>query len=74
MPVFENYSNENNPNHHMRAYTPNLIKAELRLAGFKINNVKTYIAFNKFYFAKMMISKILKNKWKPNIIVISCTK
>ncbi|MEK7160148.1 MAG: class I SAM-dependent methyltransferase [Patescibacteria group bacterium] len=59
-----------NPNGHVRMYTKDLIKAELEIAGFKILEIKTLYAFKNFYFIKNLISKIFKNRWEPNDIVI----
>jgi len=47
-----------------------MIKAELKIAGFQVLSMKTLSAFRNLYFIKKMISKILKNRWKPNDIVV----
>ena len=59
-----------NPNGHVRMYTKDLIKAELEIAGFKVLGIKILYAFKNLYFVKNFISKIFKNKWKPNDIVV----
>ncbi len=59
-----------NPNAHVRDYTDKLIKAELELVGFKILNSNTLYAFKNFYFIKKFLSKIFKNRWEPNNIII----
>ena len=59
-----------NPSGHTRTYTENLIRAELKIAGFKILKLKTFYAFKNFYAFKKISSKFLRNKWKPNDIVI----
>ena len=59
-----------NPNGHTRTYTENLIRAELKIAGFRVLKLKTLYAFKNFYTFKKISSKILRNKWKPNDIVI----
>jgi hypothetical protein len=71
VPVNEKYSNTCNPNGHMRRYSIELIKAELKIAGFKIIEIRTLIAFNKNYLLKKIIAKyILRNKWQPNVVII----
>ncbi len=59
-----------NPNGHVRTYTENLIRAELKIAGFKIYKLKTLYAFKNFYTFKKISSKIFRNRWKPNNIII----
>lgn len=61
---------KNNPSGHTRTYTENLVRAELRIAGFKILKLKTLYAFKNFYAFKKISSKFLRNRWKPNDIVI----
>lgn len=61
---------KNNPNGHTRAYTENLIRSELKIAGFKIFKLKTLYAFKNFYNLKKISAKILRKRWKPNNIVI----
>lgn len=64
-----------NPNAHVRVYSPALIKAELNIVGFKILKGQTLFAFNKFYKLKTLIAKyFLKNKFKPNNIIIFAQK
>ena len=59
-----------NPSGHVRTYTENLIRAELKIAGFKVLKVKTLFAFKDWYAVKKITSNLLKNKWKSNNIVI----
>jgi 2-polyprenyl-3-methyl-5-hydroxy-6-metoxy-1,4-benzoquinol methylase len=59
-----------NPNGHVRMYTEDLIAAELKIAGFEVVDIKTLYAFKDLYFLKKIISKFLKNRWKPNDIII----
>lgn len=61
---------KNNPSGHTRTYTENLIRAELKIAGFKIYKLKTLYAFKSFYAFKKISSKFLRNRWKPNDIVV----
>lgn len=75
VPVFEKYTSDFNPNAHLRRYTPELFKAELILAGFAIEREKKFFAFSNFYKVKTFIAKyILKNKWKPNVILVRAIK
>jgi 2-polyprenyl-3-methyl-5-hydroxy-6-metoxy-1,4-benzoquinol methylase len=63
-----------NPNGHMRMYTPQLISAELEIAGFKVLKMKTFTAFKSHYTIKKFIAKIIKYKWQANDIVILAQK
>jgi SAM-dependent methyltransferase len=60
-----------NPNGHVRIYTPELIKAELKIAGFKVESAEFLYAFRSFYTIKNLLRKyVLKNRWAPNLIII----
>ncbi len=63
-----------NPNGHLRIYTEDLIKAELKIAGFKVILVMDFYAFEKFYRFKKFLSKIFRDRWKPNVLVLSAKK
>lgn len=64
-----------NPNRHVRVYTPELIKAELRIAGFKILREKYFHAFkNLYWFKNFLRQTILKNRWQPNVILLVAQK
>ena len=69
VPVFETYTEEYNPNAHMRAYTPQLFEYELKMNGFKILEEKLFYAFKNLYSVKKFIGKIVK-RWKPNVILV----
>jgi len=69
VPVFETYSEDYNPNAHMRSYTPQLFEDELKINGFNIQEKKLFYAFSSLYFVKKLISKMIK-KWKPNVILV----
>lgn len=63
-----------NPNAHVRTYTPELIKAELEIAGFGIIRERYLFAFGKFYKLKTFICKyIFKNYRKPNLLILEST-
>ena len=61
---------DNNPNGHVRDYTEFLVKAELKIAGFKILESEALYAFTNFYYFKKLLSKFLKNRWQQNNIII----
>ena len=61
---------KDNLNGHVRIYTENLIRAELKIAGFKILKLRTLYAFKNFYTFKKISSRFLKNRWQPNNMVI----
>lgn len=64
-----------NPNAHVRIYTPELIKAELQMSGFNVLFEKTFYAFRKNYKLKTFICKyFLKSYRKPNNILIMAGK
>jgi ubiquinone/menaquinone biosynthesis C-methylase UbiE len=62
-----------NPNAHVRVYTPNILKTELKITGFSIQNEVYRCAFSKHYFIKNLVNNVLKIK-KPNLLVIKATK
>lgn len=71
----EMHKREINPSGHVRVYTPELIKAELNIAGFKIRQEKYLFAFRNLYWLKTLLQKILlRGRWQPNIIVVLATK
>lgn len=64
-----------NPNVHVRIYTPSLIKTELSIAGFKILKERILFAFSKFYKIKTFLSKyVIKGIRHPNNIIILAQK
>lgn len=64
-----------NPNAHVRIYTPDLIKAELGIIGFTIKKEKVLYAFHSFYKAKSVLADyIFKRKYKPNNIILLAQK
>lgn len=68
-------SKGDNPNAHVRIYTPSLIKAELSIAGFKILKEQVLFAFSKFYKIKTFISKyLIRGIRHPNNIIILAQK
>ena len=64
-----------NPNAHVRVYTPELIKAELQMTGFTILREKKLFAFHKWYKVKTILAKyVFFRKFKPNNIIILAKK
>ncbi len=70
VPMNEGLGNmKTNPNGHVRMYTEDLIRAELRIAGFEIIEYKTLFAFPNFYNIKTVIAKLTKRKYPNNIVM-----
>lgn len=74
-PLNEDLRNmKDNPNGHVRNYTIPILETELELSGFKTLDTRTFFAFKDFYLIKKLFAKILKNRWKPNNVVIKAIK
>lgn len=65
---------DDNPSAHVRDYTYNIIRSELKLNGFRVEKVNYLYAFEKQYFFKKWLSKIFVNRWKPNSLTIVAKK
>lgn len=64
-----------NPNAHVRVYTPALIEGELRISGFRVLNEKWLYAFHSLHSIKTFIARYsLVRKWHPNNIVVLAQK
>lgn len=64
-----------NPNSHTRVYTPEIIKAELRVTGFEYIQSEFLYAFHKYYALKKFITKLLLySVIKPNVMIILAKK
>ncbi|OGM05327.1 hypothetical protein A2715_05625 [Candidatus Woesebacteria bacterium RIFCSPHIGHO2_01_FULL_39_32] len=64
-----------NPNAHTRAYTIYLLKAELELAGFKVDWQKELYAFSNNYTLKTFIVKyVLPGIRQPNNVILLARK
>lgn len=64
-----------NPNAHVRMYTPKLIKTELEIANFIVSKDIELYAFHQHYRIKSLIAKnIFKQKYAPNNIIILSQK
>lgn len=71
----EMVSRNKNPNAHVRVYSPSLVKAELKISGFKILRDKRLFAFHNYYTIKTFIAKhLLPWKFKPNNIIVLAQK
>lgn len=71
----EMVKNGKNPIGHLRTYTSNILKAELKLAGFKTLRVNRLYAFRSFYLLKKIVMKFLPlNFRKPNQLIIFAKK
>jgi len=63
-----------NLNAHVRVYSPELIKAELSIAGFNLIKEHYLYAFHSFYAVKSFIARLTTDKYKPNNIILICRK
>ncbi len=63
-----------NPNAHVRIYTPELIKLELEITGFKVVKEKKLFAFHNLYKIKSFIASHISSRFKPNNIIILAQK
>jgi SAM-dependent methyltransferase len=65
----------NNFNAHVRIYTPELIRAELEIGGFKVEKFKIIYAFRNLYsFKSFIVKNIFKQFRQPNGIIIVAQK
>jgi SAM-dependent methyltransferase len=66
---------DQNPNSHQRVYTPNIIKTELNLFGFKVVDESYFFAFNNLYFLKTLLMKLIPFKIRrPNLMILKAIK
>lgn len=71
----EMINNAQNPNAHLRVYTPTLIVAELQISGFQVIKQRVLYAFNSFYILKSIFVNILAKGFRlPNDIIIIARK
>ncbi len=63
-----------NPNAHLRVYTPELIEAELDIAGFRVVWKKLLFAFPNFYYLKTLIARICTGIRNPNNLILLAEK
>lgn len=61
----------NNPNSHMRIYSEEVIKTELRLSGFSIEKVYRISAFHKYFKLKHLINRLLMIREYNNLIILA---
>lgn len=77
VPVYEDLevkiAEGRNYSHHVRRYTPDIIKMELQLAGFTVIEEKWLYAFGTFHRLKSLISRLTGIR-KPNVVVLKCKK
>jgi len=63
--------NGENPNAHVRVYTPSILKAEMKLSGFRPEEEYYLYAFNRNYLIKSFITKLVPFQLKkPNLLMI----
>lgn len=63
-----------NPSGHVRDYTVPILEMEFGASGFKIVKRKTFFAFPNKYKLKQTLARILRNRWRPNNILIAARK
>lgn len=64
-----------NPNGHMRDYTPDIIRAELTISGFKIFKETLLYAFKESYLLKSLVLNFLPfGIRKPNLMIVFAKK
>lgn len=63
-----------NPNAHVRDYSEELIKAELMLAKFTIEESYLFYAFNTHYGLKKLLPRLIPNFRQPNGILVIASK
>lgn len=75
VPVNENLRTMGtNPSGHLREYSLNLLKAELEIAGFKVDSYREFSSFKNFYTLKDFIKRhIFKKRWNSNDILVKAT-
>ena len=78
VPLNENLSQlieqKKNYNAHMREYTYEIIKKELRKMGFRIVSKKFLFAFKTYYKLKTFIMNFMPGLKKQNLLIIECIK
>ena len=62
-----------NPNAHVRVYTPDILKMELKISGFDTEREIYLSAFDKNYFFKKLVNQIFRLR-KPNLLIILAKK
>jgi len=62
-----------NPNSHMRMYSEELLKFELKVAGFEIEKVFSSTAFDKMFTIKHILNSVYPFRHSNNIIIL-CSK
>jgi len=65
--------NNENPNAHVRVYTPEIIKMELEIVNLEVLKEIYLTAFQKYYLFKNFLNKIFKLR-KPNLLIIVAQK
>lgn len=64
-----------NRNAHVRIYTKDVLKTELKISGFIVKETKYLYAFRHLYFFKNMFAKLVPFQIKePNLVIITAQK
>ncbi len=56
-----------NPNGHVRAYTPNILNTELKIAGFNCEGIRFLYAYHNLYEFKSFFARIISKN--PNLLI-----
>jgi len=59
-----------NPNAHVRAYTPSIIRTELKVGGFDVLEERYLYAFSNNYYLKSFIAQLTSFMWHPNNMIL----
>lgn len=64
-----------NPSMHVREYTPNILKFELKLFDYRIEKEYLLYAFKKYYMIKKILTKLFfKTRKTPNLYIVIASK
>ena len=74
VPINEKYTEDFNPNNHLRRYSEKIFTQELIIARFKVEKTIKLYAFSNYYLLKKLLSKLLPYRWKPNILIAKCSR
>ena len=72
VPINEKYTNNFNPNNHLRRYSQKLFINELNIVGFKIEKIINLFAFSNYYSLKSFLKFLFPKRWKPNVLIVEC--
>ncbi len=62
-----------NHSHHVRRYTPEILRYELELNNFEVVEEKLFYAFANYYTLKSIVARLTGIR-KPNVVLLKCKK